>query len=171
MLDTEYEYVEFCFVGTKPNRTELKEMTQAECSQARQAPRDHTSRLQSEPLIAVFGSVAEAGPHERSHLLRVGALGALMSMFLGDDSPYPELVRNLRPRRRALGGGGDDPSVASPRRTYRSIASFSPASSSADPVGEEEEDARPDAARGLYGIARDHRQVCLCVKYVNIWFT
>lgn len=141
---------------------ELKELTQAECSQARQAPRDQlASRLQCEPLIAVFASMAEAGPQERSHLLRVGALGALMSMFLGDDSPYPELVRSLRPRRRVLGGGGgDDPSVASPRRTYRSIASFSPASSSADAVGEEKEDARADASRGLYGIARDQRQVC-----------
>lgn len=123
----------------------------------------------------MFASVAEAGSHERSHLLRVGALGALMSMFLGDDSPYPELVRSLRPRRRVLGGGdGDEPSsVASPRRTYRSIVSFSPASSAdaADAAVGEENDARPDASRGLYGIARDHRQVCFewwCILSLSI---
>lgn len=46
-----------------------------------------------------------------------------MSMCLGDDSPYPELVQSPRPRRRRV-SGEDGSSPASPRRPYRS--SFSP---------------------------------------------
>lgn len=46
-----------------------------------------------------------------------------MSMCLGDDSPYPELVQSPRPRGRRV-SGEDGASPASPRRPYRS--SFSP---------------------------------------------
>lgn len=48
-----------------------------------------------------------------------------MSMCLGDDSPYPELVQSPRPRRRrASGEDASCSSPVSPRRPYRS--SFSP---------------------------------------------
>lgn len=42
-----------------------------------------------------------------------------MSMCLGDDSPYPELVQSPRPRRRRV-VEEDGSSPASPRRPYRS---------------------------------------------------
>ncbi|CAB1113461.1 unnamed protein product [Ectocarpus sp. CCAP 1310/34] len=74
----------------------------------------------SEQLLSILAVTAEAGPSERSHLLQTGALGALMSMFLGDDSPYPELVRSPCPRPRLVpSGDGQVSSPASPRRPYR----------------------------------------------------
>lgn len=84
---------------------------------------NHLEWVRSEHLLDLLATAAESGPSGRAHLLRTGTLGSLMSMCLGDDSPYPELVQSPRPRRRRV-SGGDVSSPASPRRPYRS--SFSP---------------------------------------------
>ena len=84
---------------------------------------NHLEWVRSEQLLDLLATAAESGPSGRCHLLRTGTLGSLMSMCLGDDSPYPELVQSPRPRRRRV-SGADASSPASPRRPYRS--SFSP---------------------------------------------
>ncbi|CAM9482017.1 unnamed protein product [Scytosiphon promiscuus] len=85
----------------------------------------HLEWMRSKELLSLLSTVAAAGPCERSLLLHAGTLGALMSMCLGEDSPYPELVQSPRPRRRLQpGDGGGSSSPASPRRPYRS--SFPP---------------------------------------------
>lgn len=94
-----------------------------------------------------------------------------MSMCLGDDSPYPELVQSPRPRKRHV-SGEDGSSPASPRRPYRS--SFSPV---ADAVGSGERGAdgggyggrggaRMGAAQNVFEakkIVREVRAVLSCV--------
>lgn len=134
---------------------------------------DDSDWLRSKHLLSILATVAEAGSSERSHLLLVGALGALLSMCLGDDSPFPELVRSPRPRKRISDGGEDRSSPVSPRRSYRSL--FPSSSSISEGLddneagggggGEEsglsgEEPARGSAAAtGFYGSTRDLRQV------------
>ncbi|CAM9725642.1 unnamed protein product, partial [Laminaria digitata] len=89
----------------------------------------------SKQILYILATVAEAGSSERSHLLLVGTLGSLLSMCLGDDSPFPELVRSPRPRRRVSDGDVDLSYPVSPRRSYRSL--FPSASPVSDVVDEE----------------------------------
>lgn len=87
--------------------------------------------MRSKELLSFLATVAIAGPSERSLLLHTGTLGALMSMCLGADSPYPELVQSPRPRRRLQSGKDEGrSSPASPRRPYRS--SFPPVAEATD---------------------------------------
>eukprot|EP00903_Cladosiphon_okamuranus_P019913 g18301.t2 len=103
---------------------------------------NHLEWARSEQLLYLLATAAESGPSGRAHLLQIGTLGALMSMCLGDDSPYPELVQSPRPRRRRV-SGEDGSSPASPRRPYRS--SFSPGQ---DVVGSDERGGRGGARTG-----------------------
>ena len=141
-----------------PRPPHPKGIIQADCSSQ---TRDERPWLRSAPVIEVFATVAQAGAPERSHLLRVGALGALMSLFLGEDSPFPELVRSPRPGIGvSRGGDGEILSPVSSRRTYRS-ESPSPCTSSAEAIGVDGDGI--ESTTGLYGMARDSRQVCSCV--------
>lgn len=84
-----------------------------------------------------------------------------MSMCLGDDSPYPELVQSPRPRRRHV-LEEDSSSPASPRRPYRS--SFSPV----DVVGSGERGGGGRLHGGRGGARRGGTQnVCEAKKSVR----
>lgn len=113
---------------------------------------NHLEWARSEQLLYLLATAAESGPSGRSHLLQIGTLGALMSMCLGDDSPYPELVQSPRPRRRRV-SGEDGSSPASPRRPYRS--SISPV---ADVVGSGERGGGGASHAGRGGARRGGAQ-------------
>lgn len=80
--------------------------------------------IRNDFLLTLLSDFASTGPSERAHLLQRGALGTIMSMCLGQESPYPELVTSpkSRIRRRLSGGGAAEAPPASPRRPYRSTS-------------------------------------------------
>lgn len=91
-----------------------------------------------------------------------------MSMCLGDDSPYPELVHAPRPRRRHnLSEDEDAASPPSPRRPHRT-SHFAPTVSEAmagDEGGGRRSEEKVVAGEeiGFYGATKDLRQVCVCM--------
>lgn len=96
-------------------------------------------------LLGLFTDFARTGPSERSLLLERGVLGAMMSMCLGNESDYPELVASpiARRKRRPLKGRGDaEPPQTSPSHAYDP----SPMDVSDDGVGAVDNESGMDTA-------------------------